>query len=377
MDQTKTEEMQNTPDLDRIMEDGRPAFAGSAEPPADDSGPVIIGHPGQGTPPAAEAEPKPPAKPAPAAAQPPTDTRAAADASPASPQPAVAPQEPVGKGPEAPRGDYRFKTLEEADKSYRLLQSEKTKADLRIRAMEEERTAKKDADARTAAVEAEDQQFTTFATERNKQALEEINALEPDDPDYTAKAAGCWTRANLAIRRWKPAASAGAAASAETTPRADGLAALGSSGKPAVGDRAGEAPAADATFTTKEFIEGVLEQAALGIPKDDPLFWSFAEQSPSVNEDGTQKEMKDQIWWAVERTLNYRRSIANPDAPAATANPPVAEATGLPPASPAATPPAVPMGRSGAFRPSGGSEPLKGPVSLAETLDSVMEMRRL
>jgi hypothetical protein len=338
MDQTKTEEMQNTPDLDRIMEDGRPEFAGAAEPPADDPGPVIIGGPGQ--------TPEPPA----------------------AATPAVAPPDPAGKGPDAPRGDYRFKTLEEADKSYRLLQSEKTKADLRIKALEEARLAEKNAVKKAAAAEAEDQQFTTFATARNKQALEEINALEPDDPDYTEKAAACWTRANLAVRRWVP--------SADTAPRAEGMPAPGSTGTPAEGDETGETLAAS-TFTTREFVEGVLEQAALGIPKGDPLFWSYAEQSPSVNEDGTEIPMKDQIWWAVERTLNYRRSIANPAAPTPPANPPVAEATGLPPAPPPNPSPAVPMGRSGAFRPPGGGEPLRGPVSLAETLDSVMEMRRL
>lgn len=348
MDQIKTEGKQNPPDLDRIMEEGRPAFAGSAEPPADEPGPVMIGGPGQ--------EPAPPVAETPAPA----------------PQPAVAPSEPAGKGDEPPRGDYRFKTLEDADKSYRHLQSEKTKADLRIKALEEERAAAKTADAKKAAAEAEDQQFTTFATERNKQALEEINALEPDDPDYTAKAAGCWTRANLAIRRWKPQDQ-------EDSPaHADGLPVSKPTREDPKPDQESEKTQVDATFTTKEFVEGVLENAALGIPKDDPLFWSFAEQSPSVNEDGTPKDMKDQIWWAVERTLNYRRSSASDAAPAAPVNTPDAPAPGSPPASPEHPAPVVPiMGRSGAFRPSSGGDAVRGPVSLAETLDSVMEMRRL
>jgi|GEM_PF-2407629 hypothetical protein len=358
MEKNKAEEMQNTPDLDRIMQDGRAVFAGAAEPESDATGPVIVGHPGEtpGTPEADPAE-----NPA-AAAKP-------AEVPPAAPQPAVAPPEPDGKGKEPPRGDYRFKTLEDADKSYRLLQAEKTKAEQRLKALEAERESIRTEQRRREAAATEDRKFLEFATERNKQALAEINDLNPDDPAYTDKAAECWARANLEIRRFS-------AAPGQNTP-GEGFAAPAPAAAPGSPTAPAEETSPSGFLTTRTFVESVLEGANLGIPKDDPLFWAFAEQSPAVNEDGTPIPMKDQIWWAVDRTLNYRRESANPAAPASPATPPAAQATGSPPAPPAGPGAAQPMGRSGAFRPAGGGSAPAGPVSLAETLDSVMEMRRL
>lgn len=365
MDKVKTEEKQITPDLDRIMQDGRPVFPGAAEPAADEPGPVIIGHPGQEAPMAAEAEPEQPAKPA-SAAPPPSGETPAAGASPETPPPAVAPPEPDGKGKEPPRGDYRFKTLVDADKAYRLLQGEKTRVELRLKTVETELDGAKAERERSAAAEAADKDFLEKATERNKQALAEINDLNPDDPEYTTQAAECWARANLDIRRLESAA--------KTSPP-------GKAGKPSPGDETGAPPAGetpdDATLVTRTFVGDVLEGANLGIPKDDPLFWTFAEKSPSVNEDGTPIPMKDQIWWAVERTLNYRRANAPPGSPAELKRTPVSEEPGSPPAPPAGPVVTTPMGRSGAFRHPGGDDAVKAPVSLADTLDSVMEMRRL
>ncbi|MEI8191874.1 MAG: hypothetical protein WCI75_19345, partial [candidate division NC10 bacterium] len=344
-----------------IMQEGRPTFPGVVEPAADATGPVIIGHPGQDAPAAT-----PPAASSAAPATQPTP--------PAAPQPAVAPQEPDGKGKEPPRGDYRFKTLEDADKSYRLLQSEKTRTEQKLRALEAEREGTKAKEQRKAAEVEEDKNFLEFATDRNKQALTEINDLNPDDPEYTDKASACWARANLEIRRWNPAASA-SAASSDGTPAGERL--PPADGESAGAGPAGNSPTPDVILTTKSFVESVLEGANLGIPKDDPLFWAFAEQSPSVNEDGTPIPMKDQIWHAVERTLNYRRSLVNTSAKPAPENIPAPSGTGSPPASPTGPAGAMPMGRSAAFRPAGGGPAATGPVSLADTLDSVMEMRRL
>jgi hypothetical protein len=238
--------------------------------------------------------------------------------------------------------------------------------------LETEKEGIKAAEQRKAATEENDKKFLEYATARNKQALAEINGLNPDDPEFTDKAAQCWARANLEIRRWEPAAAAtppGAAPAGEFAPR--------SSEEKPDGKAADDEPATDAILTTKSFIESVLEGASLGIPKDDPLFWTFAEKSPAVNADGTPIPLKDQIWWAVDRTLTYRRGAAMPAAPAAPVNSPVIPSTGSPPAPPAGPGAAMPMGRSGAFRPAGGGPASSGPVSLAETLDSVMEMRRL
>lgn len=354
MEKNQTEEKQNTPDLDRLMQDGRPVFPGTAEPAgADVMGPVIIGQPGQDTPP----ETPPPAAPG---------------AQEGPPKPAVAPLEPAGKGEAPPRGDYRFKTLEEADKSYRLLQGEKTRVELKLKTLETEADVVKSETRRKVEAEAEDVQFMGFATQRNKQALEEINDLNPDDPEYTGKAASCWARANAEIRKWKPEA----AAASSQTPPAGGFTPRPDGGEEEGATLADQGLSPQAVLTTKVFIEDVLSGADLGIPKDDPTFWSYAEQSPAVAEDGTPIPLKDQIWWAVERTLLDRRRSA-PAPSAKETETPAAARAGSPPASPSGPTPAMPMGRSAASPPPGGNAAQAGPMSLSEAVDYSLGMRRL
>jgi len=335
----KPEEMQTTPDLDRMMTDGRPVFTGAAEPDESASlGPAAVMGPQAAETPAQNAEP-------PAAA-------------PAE-KPAVAPEKPKPAEETPPAGDYRFKSHEEAEKAYRLLQGKTTKAEQRLKTLEQQIEEDKRRRRDAIATEDSDRQYMEFATERNAKALGEINDLDPEDPEYQKKAAACWARAHLDIRRFQPKAPEipedlqGLPAATETTP---------------------PEPPAEAAVSTRRFVETVLEGSKIGISKDDPLFWAYAEQSPSVDKAGKPLPLKDQIWWAVQKTLDYRRRSAGPASGGTPPGPPPGRTFAPSPAGPAAG--GQPMGRSGAFRPAA-SQPQASPVSLADAVKNALEMRRL
>ena len=340
----KPEEMQTTPDLDRMMTDGRPVFTGTAEPDGSAvSGPAAVMEPQAAEPPAPKSDP--PAAPA--------------------EKPAVAPEKPKPAEETPPAGDYRFRSHEAAEKAYRLLQSKTTKVEQRLKTLEQgiEEEKRKKRDAIT--TEAADRQYMEFATGRNEQALNEINDLDPDDPEYQQKAAACWARAHLDIRRFQPKAP-------ELPEDLQGLPA----GPAAAPGTPSPEPSSDATITTRKFVETVLEGSKIGIAKDDPLFWAYAEQSPSADAAGKPLPLKDQIWWAVQKTLDYRRRSAGTASGGTPPGPP-GRTFAPSPAGPApAAPGGQPMGRSGAFRPTASPQPAS-PVSLADAVIHALEMRRL
>jgi len=345
-DVQKQEGMQTTPDLDRIMTDGRPVFTGTAEP----DGSASLG-------PAAVMEPQ--------AAEPPAQKAEQPDAASAE-KPAVAPDKAQPAEETPPAGDYRFKSHNEAEKAYRLLQSKTTKAEQRLKMLEQQIEEDKRRKREAIATEDAERQYMEFATERNAQALGEINDLDPEDPEYQKKAAACWARAHLDVRRFQPKApdlpeelrgspAAPAASAGETTP---------------------QEPSQEGAIHTRKFVETVLEGSKIGISKDDPLFWAYAEQSPSVDATGRQLPLKDQIWWAVQKTLDYRRRSAGT---ASGGTPPGPPGRTFAPSPSPAFPPAAgsqPMGRSGAVRPAAFQQPVS-PASLDDAVSHALEMRRL
>jgi hypothetical protein len=303
-----TEEKQNTPDLSQLLADGRPVFGGAT--------------------PAADAEPGKPALPGPDAAE-----KAAAEAEKAAAteaektaeaeKPAAAEKTAAtekekadaaeaaaaaGKGAGKEGGDKavpikkedkplepapRFKSHEEAEKGYREVQSKATRAEQRAADLEKENLALKEArdQARTDAERLAAQAVArtnvlSFGKERKKQALEAIDALDPDAPDYQDKASELLVQADIDIydniQQNRPAAPAG-----EKTP--------------APKASAGETP--DEEAIAREHLLGRIKES--GIADDDELFWLFAGQAPSVDEEGKRIEFDRQIEWALERTKNY------------------------------------------------------------------------
>lgn len=311
------EEKQNTPDLSLLMAEGRPVFGGAT--PAGDAEPVKPALPGPDAAEkaaaeaekaaAAEAEKTVEAEKAAAAEKEKTAEAEKADTvEKAAAAGKVAGKEgeeeavPIKKEDTPLEPAPRFKSHEEAEKGYREVQGKATKAEQRAADLEKENLALKEArDQEKAEKELKAAQAVSrtkvleFGKARKKKALEAIDALDPDDPEYRDKAADLLTQADIDIyenyrqnQQATPAKPPG-----EKKPAGEEA--------PAVKAKDGEEP--DEKAQAREHLLGKVKNA--GLAADDELFWLFAVQSPSVDEEGKRIEFDRQIEWALERTKNY------------------------------------------------------------------------
>lgn len=328
---------QTTPDLDQALMDGLSVFDGApvnadTDEPAGqgEAGPAAGEHPG-------------------GESTPPPDGREATN------DPAAMPADQAEAMPKP-----RFKSHAEAEEGYRHLQREKTIADQRAKVLEAELLQIKNAEKRRQEESQEDEEFEAYATQRHMQALADIDALDPDDPDYKKKVAAAWARSQRDIRRWQSVGAdknTGAGAPGETAIATHP--APGAEGK-------GVAAAADDVARVRSYANEFIVRE--GLPADDPLFWTFAASAPATDEKGKELPLDDQIRWAISQTKNYHATILGAERrrqeEAATARGRDAALR------------AMPLGRSAAERPPAGSEPAT-PISLADALDSALEQRRL
>ncbi|MDD4339214.1 MAG: hypothetical protein PHV00_05990 [Syntrophales bacterium] len=345
-----TTERQTTPDLDRVMTDGRAPFDGAAGAP--DAPEPIVG-------PAAEADllvgaPGDDLTPPPDPATPPVA---------GTPEPPAAPQTPTPPTPPTPPAEtLRFTSHEEAERGYKHLQREKTLSDQRALALEEELRRIKADEQLAQAREAEERSFTDFAQARNEQALKEIDEIDPDDPDYRKKAAAAWASANRDIRFWQsnPAERRTQAAPPAVPPAA---------APPAAAPPAPAPPADPLSAPAKEAARAVVNErlSAAGIPPDDRLFWLIAQHAPTTDPQGQPIDFEQQIAWALAETKTYRDTLlaAPGDAAAAEAERKAREAQERD----------LPLGRSAATPPA--AETPTRPVSMTDAITFAQERRRL
>jgi hypothetical protein len=318
------------PDIDQAMRDGQAVFDGTAdvEPGGGESGEPagIEQHPAQA---------------GPAAAPPPAGT-----------------ENPAAAGTEPPAAERpRFTSHEEAEKGYKNLQREKTLLEQRLQKMEQEQATAQQAEALRAEQAARDQQFIDYAAERNTRAIDEIDQLDPDAPDYKKQVALCWARANLDIRNHEKEHGAGAPAA-----------------KPKPTENAGP-PSGGADNSRDTEAESVRQAVGdilakdHGMDRDDPVFWFYAQRTPDKDAAGKALTLAEQIQAAVQQTQAYHDAIIQKrqkaDADAASKKGQEAQLRDLP------------MGRSVSEQkaPDPGVE--NRPVSLTDAVESALEQRRL
>jgi hypothetical protein len=249
-----------------------------------------------------------------------------------------------GAGPGVePQKDFRFKTQEEAESSYKLLQAEKTKAELRAKAVEEELIAMKAVTEQKQNKETADNAFVEFAATRRQKELDEIDALDPDDPDYRIKVARCRATADRDIRDYQlpvhPAPAVPAPIEKEDT-----------------GDYK----------TSASYVESIITKE--GLTDRDPLFWHFAQSTPSTDKQGNVLTLDDQIGWALQERTNYLSHVT-PSGQERVITEATVKAGALSNRE-------MPLGRTGAERravPSGDD----APVSLDAAIGNATAMRRL
>ncbi len=267
MPKKTNEEMQTTPDLDQAMKDGQITFDGENTENA--AAPFIPGTPGPEEKPEEKEEEKPEAKIAPEGE---------------SPEEIAARTKKEDMPPET---DFRFKNHPEAEKGYRELQGRTTKAEQRAKAVEAELDRIKNADRIKAETEATRATIVDFAATRKAQALEAIDALDPEDTEYRKKAATCLSQADIDIYEHYQTHGRIAPAETETQAKTDS-------------DTVEMEPARD--YVKKQIV-------GEGFDENDPLFWQYAARAPITDEKGMPTTLDKQIEWAVLQTKQYHNSI--------------------------------------------------------------------
>ncbi len=260
-------------------------------------------------------------------------------------------QEPESPGDAA---SYRFRSHEEAEEGYRNLQGKFTRLEERLSRIENASQAQEEASRQAqeeASRQAQEEAFLTFAEEREKQALDAIDELDPDEDDYQARIARINAEKARDIRNWQPEQQQG---EPPAPPPAQ------SAAPPATED---EATAA---------ISQAMEKA--GIDPEDPVFWTLAEKVPTKREDGTPMTFEDRIHWTVQRTQNTyaahdRRKQEETEQQAREKGLRNQEET-QPLGRTGTGPTETPGGKAGAEKP-------PKPVTLDDAISSALESRRL
>jgi len=255
----------------------------------------------------------------------------------------------------------RFTNHDEAEKGYKNLQAEYTRVTQHNKELTGKLTAQEQAEKQKQAEETVSAKFETFATERRTKLLDEIDALDPDAPDYRTQVAKAQARADKAILL--AGRSFNTSAAQPATP-VEAVAAANP-------DR--EAAAPDASVPDKEKVRNyVREKIAApeigGLDPDDTLFWMYASHAPVQDADGKNLSLDDQIQWAVEQTKTYHSKIIPRD-PKQDIDTAVQNANANQRID-------MPLGRASSGAPP--ADPGKSaPVSLSDAIDEANNRRRL
>ncbi|HAJ28114.1 MAG TPA: hypothetical protein DCG53_12870, partial [Syntrophus sp. (in: bacteria)] len=210
-----------------------------------------------------------------------------------------------------------------------------------------------------AAEETADTDLVTFATTRRRKMLDEIDALDPDAPDYRDQVANVQAQADRDIVK-----------KSQTVVAAPPAPASASAASPPAG---GDATAASPTIPvdTEKVISYVKEKISapdIGLDKDDEFFWLMTQQAPDKDQTGNALPLDEQIRWAADQTINYRSRILGHDR-TRQLDDAARTAEGNRKRD-------MPLGRHATDNPPA-KEADNKPVSLADAVDSAKNMRRL
>ena len=264
---------------------------------------------------------------------------------------------PAAGGEAAAPKEGRFESQDAAEEGYRNLQAKHTKAEQELARYREAERKRQEEAARAEQGKAFADQVREFSKEKNAEALQKIDDLDPDDFDddaaYNARVAEIWADKDsevAAFMHTRPAA--GESPAGEETPAGTGEA------------PAGEEASAGAQ-TTWDDVVATAQAQDQGFDTQDPAFISYCRMAPKEGEDGKELPFEDQVAWAVNQTKDYHQRLVRGTAAERSEghqrrNAPLGRG-GSPPG-----------GRGGA-----GGQGAPRPVSLDDAVTGALESRRL
>ena len=254
----------------------------------------------------------PPAAPPESGITSPVDTPPASHVPPVTPDPGVTPPEPGAVDP--PPKKLRFKTHELAEEGYVNVFGRATRAEQRAAEAEkrakaaEEKLAAIDQDKRQAALDAQArEQKDVFATQQFEEVNRQLDALNPDDPEYSKKSAEIWASAHRSIEEFKPTIDESKLPKplSGVVPPAPETGATTAPSEPDVTEAPPPAVEGDTITHIQTRINAIIEEQNPGFDADDPAFITFCRQPVEADDQGNYPPLDDQIRQAVEKTMAY------------------------------------------------------------------------
>ncbi len=264
---------------------------------------------------------------------------------------------PAAAGEAAVPKEDRFASQEAAEEGYRNLQAKHTKAEQELARYKEAERKKREADTRAEQGKAFADQVREFSKEKNAEALQKIDDLDPDDFDddaaYNARVAEIWADKDSEVAAFMHAPPAAERPSGEEAPAGEGEA-------PAGGE---DAAGAQATW---DDVVATAQAQDQGFDTQDPAFISYCRMAPKEGEDGKELPFEDQVAWAVNQTKDYHQRLVRGTAAERSEGHQRRNA----PMGRGGSPPGGPAGGTG-----GKGAPQ--PVSLDDAVSGALESRRL
>jgi hypothetical protein len=188
---------------------------------------------------------------------------------------------------------FRFTSHAEAERGYKDQQREVTALREKINGLETKEAERAAADAKAAAEAAGDQDFLDFATQRRGQALDEIDALDPDAPDYRNQVSAAYARADRDIFKksqqpFQPAAAPSPGARETPAPPPDTVDAQDDDGRRSVAMSKNSFPRKKSAWKKRIRFSGPLHpRPQPQIKKDSPCLWTIRSAGLSSKQNNT------------------------------------------------------------------------------------------
>jgi len=179
----------------------------------------------------------------------------------------------------------RFKGHEEAERGYRNLQGEKTRLEQRNKDLEQELLRLQKADEIKAEMEKADQEIFDYSAKRHEEALEAIDALDPDEEDYQAEVGKVWAAKDRDVRRFE---------------RENPILDQTTTNEP------NQTPGEGAEQEAMGFVSQAAEKA--GIDPDDEHFKLVCRTTPLQDHTGKEMSFPEQVDWAINQTRQYKKA---------------------------------------------------------------------
>ncbi|MEN6421316.1 MAG: hypothetical protein ABFD76_05155 [Smithella sp.] len=255
----------------------------------------------------------------------------------------------------------RFADHDKAEEGYAHVQAQNTRlaqenSDLK------KKLGKYQDDETQAQAQSDLKEYEDLCALRRNKLLEDISALDPDSSDYNFQVAKLQAGADRDImeegqkRLSKP--------STPQPPKEEAPL------PPAAPDQ--PVPPETNDDKVRDYAVSVITKPEIGLKADDPLFWTFAAQAPTHDDQGTRLSIDEQIAWAVEQ----RNKTLTPYLPPKDPQKEINDAAAAAGAHQAAE---QPLGRGGGQRtvPDNSGAAADQKFSLADAIDSGLERRRL